>query len=849
MIHQNVISFGRTRQALAAATILLGLLTLTAGSALSDSLAYDIGSNGTFGTLDLATGALTQTGNTGITPAGLGEIGSTLFTADYEGTGLYTVNTLTGAITPISSLGLNGIGFNTLGSTATGLYALDNSFNLYSINPATGVATLIGATGAALGVVSGSYGFSLSTGSSTLYFEDDYDLYSINTTTGQGTLMGQSGAPGIGFNSLVSENGTLYGVESSTTLPYNTLYTIDTSTGVGTLGETLNPDVAVASWGMAPAFAVPEPTPLALLALGFGFLSVGASRFRGTRLTLLMVVARTTSAFTSKAQTCTYEVRPPSSEGSLKPPSADCVRLANASRTVNAQAAAIQQSASAPSPECGVLGFALKRDVGLTTNPEPAPALLALSVSVFAFLRSRFRVSLHTCSAASQAVCVRTPMAALSVILLLLTQSANAQVCTCRGGGLGILKPPDEVRPTLVSEIRTNSFVAIRKTPPRSGKAAELVNISEPDRTSQTDSSENQRCGGLYNINPNPIYPKLGNVRVPTISAHWAPPGGLSNAEMQSRCPNGFNWQQWITSLPCPSAIFALTYPTNHCDVLLGGGLTAGVPPVNGPLFNDPPPGGLYFANPTAYPSLQPLTFPSGAVYNPAPYYYDIKYATTPDLLIGLLSDGNDHDPLGNSAGATFPVNFQNNVLFFSDHPSDPCLPTPPDPTPVSFCGNSFAPVGSYVQFRTALVGILSDKTPSLPLFEWTWTTTYNGKFGDVVVRSINGQLFPDPVSPSDFSAVTSGLAYSRVTQTFDGVVLITNTSSSQIAGPLQVVLFGLSDNVTLANETGDYSGTPYITLSYPLSPQQSVSVTVAFKNPSNGAITFTPAVYSGSMN
>ncbi len=98
--------------------------------------------------LDLATAALTHTGNSGITPAGLGEIGSTLFTAADEGTGLYRVNTLTGDLTEISSLGLNGAGFNTLGSTTTGLYALDNSFNLFRINPTTGVATFLGAPGA-----------------------------------------------------------------------------------------------------------------------------------------------------------------------------------------------------------------------------------------------------------------------------------------------------------------------------------------------------------------------------------------------------------------------------------------------------------------------------------------------------------------------------------------------------------------------------------------------------------------------------------------------------------------------------------------------------------------------------
>ncbi len=276
--YKHGISFGWTHRALPAASILLGLLTLTARPSWSASFAFNIGSNGTLGTLDLASGALTQTGNSGISPAGMGEIGSTLFTAADEGTGLYRVNTLTGDLTQISSLGLNGAGFNTLGSTTSGLYALDNSFNLYRINPTTGVATLLGPTGAPTGIVSGSYGFSLSTGSSALYFEDDFDLYSINTTTGKGTLIGQSGAPGIGFNSLVSENGTLYGVESSNTLPYNTLYTINTSTGVGTLDTALNPDIAVASFGLAPVFAVPEPDSVTLSLLGLGFIAIGSSR-------------------------------------------------------------------------------------------------------------------------------------------------------------------------------------------------------------------------------------------------------------------------------------------------------------------------------------------------------------------------------------------------------------------------------------------------------------------------------------------------------------------------------------------------------------------------------------------
>jgi hypothetical protein len=101
----------------------------------------------------LATGAYSQIGSLGLegvgAPAGLGELGSTVYTASYTGTDFYTVNTATGAASLVSTVGLDGQEFNGLGSTRTGLYALDNSFNLYRINPSTGAATLIGSTGLA----------------------------------------------------------------------------------------------------------------------------------------------------------------------------------------------------------------------------------------------------------------------------------------------------------------------------------------------------------------------------------------------------------------------------------------------------------------------------------------------------------------------------------------------------------------------------------------------------------------------------------------------------------------------------------------------------------------------------
>jgi hypothetical protein len=89
------------------------------------------------------------------------------------------------------------------------------------------------------------------------------------------------------------------------------------------------------------------------------------------------------------------------------------------------------------------------------------------------------------------------------------------------------------------------------------------------------------------------------------------------------------------------------------------------------------------------------------------------------------------------------------------------------------------------------------------------------------------------------------------VSQTFNGTITIKNISSSTIDGPFQILLLGVPASVTLMNTTGNLSGTPYLTVPAitTLSPGQSVTVSVQFKNPSNATINFTPAIYSGSIN
>jgi|SRR5271157_5720994 len=122
---------------------------------------------------------------------------------------------------------------------------------------------------------------------------------------------------------------------------------------------------------------------------------------------------------------------------------------------------------------------------------------------------------------------------------------------------------------------------------------------------------------------------------------------------------------------------------------------------------------------------------------------------------------------------------------------------------------------------------------------------------GGVTITNINGVQLPQVVRPNQVATTASGLAYSRVTQTFNGTVTLKNISGSAINGPLQVLFFGLPVNVALANATRNLSGTPYLTVPAlaSLAPGQSVTVSVQFKNPSNVKINFTPVIYSGSMN
>jgi hypothetical protein len=314
--------------------------------------------------------------------------------------------------------------------------------------------------------------------------------------------------------------------------------------------------------------------------------------------------------------------------------------------------------------------------------------------------------------------------------------------------------------------------------------------------------------GGQYSLDGKPT--SMYATFVPTDTDGL--PVGLAAAA--TTCGyTGFDWQQTVNVDPDADLLMSTQNP--HTP------LTAPYP--------DPPPYGY------TYQTLQAkLNYTPNPAY---PFYWDPVAPNT--YLASLLANETD------------------DTLLFSDTPFDKVLVA-----------------GKDREFTTSLVGIVGlspGAVPSPPLYTWTWKSTFNGTAGGVsiiaannpfpadpgsgtggvTITGINGVVLPPVVPANQIATTASGLAYSRVSQTFDGTVTVKNISSSAISGPLQIVFFGMPAGVTLVNAAGNLSGTPYMTVPAiaGLAPGQSVTVSAQFKNPANATINLTPVIYSGSIN
>jgi hypothetical protein len=265
--------------------------------------------NGVFGTVDLATGMYNPIGPTepdGYFGMATGPNGA-LYSLNYSGQ-LDQINSITGAFTRIGATGLQpclvpspACGPTSvfgLGGIDGKLFATDFSNSVYSVNPATGAATLLANDSGlpAAPFIPGSQNpdgtFNLADtaiwgAAGKLYATYDafvFDfatstvesipvapkLYTIDPTTGLATVIG---ATDLGIGAATEVNGITYAFNDLTTQ----IATVNLLTG-GTTGiGTFDPAAEVLQ-GAAPV--TPEPGPVGLTALGLAALLFFARRKR-----------------------------------------------------------------------------------------------------------------------------------------------------------------------------------------------------------------------------------------------------------------------------------------------------------------------------------------------------------------------------------------------------------------------------------------------------------------------------------------------------------------------------------------------------------------------------------------
>ena len=204
----------------------------------------------TFWEIDVTTGTKTQfatiSANAGMT-AGLA-IGAanTIYVSSSGNDALYTVDPATGTATLVGPYGnaalvMHGLEYVAATDTLYGVSSHDNG--LYVIDKATGAATLVGTSGLSSFT---NLGWDSLAGIMYATNSGADSFYTINLSTGAATLVGPLNGPtnpnGLAFD---ADANVLYLVDNTT----DTLYTINRATGVATpIGSTGSGNLLGLAW-------------------------------------------------------------------------------------------------------------------------------------------------------------------------------------------------------------------------------------------------------------------------------------------------------------------------------------------------------------------------------------------------------------------------------------------------------------------------------------------------------------------------------------------------------------------------------------------------------------------------
>jgi len=194
--------------------------------------------SGNIGTVDLNTGTVSLLGNSGVqlTDIALSPT-EELFGQSF--TTLYSINQ-SGEAVSIGPTGavLNGLVFDPDGT----LYASGGN-RLYTVDTTTGDATLVGTSGVNLRSA-GDLAFNNGSLYETATNGSVTSLLELDTSTGAATVVGQIVPNATMYGLVTGPDGGLYGFDQ------NNIYSINTTTGAGTLVQTFG-DGLGAAWGAA----------------------------------------------------------------------------------------------------------------------------------------------------------------------------------------------------------------------------------------------------------------------------------------------------------------------------------------------------------------------------------------------------------------------------------------------------------------------------------------------------------------------------------------------------------------------------------------------------------------------
>jgi hypothetical protein len=239
---------------------------------------YSVFYDNRFGTIDSATGAFTQIGTLPIAQsAGIAYDNGSLFAQSIQSE-LIHIDPLSGVSSIIgsSAMPLSSVGF---AGGLDGLFEVDTLSNLYSINPGTGAATLVGATGLVANY--GDWDTSLSDSGAGLYFTEGGggaidELYELDPITGVATDLGSTGVTGIAGSAIVDGDLELFQYNQSTDYIYVApLGSTDFTAGPVLSARIVDGGTVIETPEDNSGQSLATPEPLSSLLIGSGLFGLG----------------------------------------------------------------------------------------------------------------------------------------------------------------------------------------------------------------------------------------------------------------------------------------------------------------------------------------------------------------------------------------------------------------------------------------------------------------------------------------------------------------------------------------------------------------------------------------------